>query len=348
LLLSAAAFAPSVAASAPATQKVGYYDMCDGMGADPQIAPIETAGFTAVNISNPTAAQLSNVSILFVDNCDNSAYGAEYLAHLGAISTFVSNGGRLIIHDRFVTNAATILPGGGAIAFHRDFSDDANVDILDWHSIAVNGPGGMLDNSSLDNGNSSSHGFADAGTLPAGSRAVLSRTNPSQVVTFSYCLGNGGVTYSTIPLDFYLAGSNPAAFRNLYAPNVVAYGASVCTPDLQITKTHSGKLSHDVQKTYTIVVSNYGDLKTNGMVTVTDTASAGLLLQSLSGNGWTCNATSCWRSDRLNPGQSYPPIKAAVAVIASNGNVNNTATVSGGNEYWTGNDKAVDASTIGQ
>jgi len=47
-------------------------------------------------------------------------------------------------------------------------------------------------------------------------------------VLHTYTFGQGRVVYSTIPLDFYLAGSGPfgvsSNFRNIYSPNVIEYG----------------------------------------------------------------------------------------------------------------------------
>jgi hypothetical protein len=54
---------------------------------------------------------------------------------------------------------------------------------------------------------------------------LLTRTNAARAVAFSYTLGAGSVYYSTIPLDNYLSTANasPAAFKTVYAPNLVAY-----------------------------------------------------------------------------------------------------------------------------
>jgi hypothetical protein len=92
----------------------------------------------------------------------------------------------------------------------------------------TNGPGGIIDNSSLDGGNSSYHGYAVANSLPNGAQAILSTGNASQVVTYSYPYGSGLVIYSTIPLDYYLAGSGPTQVNTnmkSYAANVLAYAA---------------------------------------------------------------------------------------------------------------------------
>lgn len=203
---------------------VGYYDMSAGQGIMPQQSdPIANAGCSPVQIFDLSAAELASIDILVVQNPDNGGYGAEYLSQLATIETAVNNGLILIIHDRYLTDAAGILPGGGGIAAVRDFLDDANVDIVDNTTPVTVG----LDDSSLDGGNSSSHGYVDATTLPAGALNILSRTITNESVLFSYPHGSGAVMYSSIPLDFYLDGdgNNPPRDNMItYAANVVSYG----------------------------------------------------------------------------------------------------------------------------
>lgn len=251
-------------APAPAgAANVGYYEMCDGQGSANQVASIVAAGHTPVLLTDLAAADLAGVDVIYVQNCDNDDFGAEYVSRLADIAAAVAAGKRLIIHDRHVNeevvlleggpagtatsragstttgrvrplvySAALILPGGAGISLFRNFDDDANIDILDNTTLVTNGPGGVLTNTSLDGGSSSSHGYAEAASLPAGARAILSRTAPNEVVTFSYPHGAGCVIYSTIPLDYYLAGNGPNPprdnFTNIYAPNVVHYAATQC------------------------------------------------------------------------------------------------------------------------
>lgn len=218
--------APAVRAAAqPANGfgTVGYYEMCNGQGAANQVAPIEAAGLTAVSINDLSSAELATVDVLFVDNCDNGGYGSEYVAHLAEVEAFVRGGGALVLHDRHVASAASIVPGGSGINFVRDFAEGTDINIQDDTTLVTHGPGGDLTNASLDGGNYSNHGYAT--NLPAGADLILSATTPSHAVTFSYPLDAGFVVYSTIPLDFYLGGSS--AFKTIYAPNVIAYAFSL-------------------------------------------------------------------------------------------------------------------------
>ena len=214
-----------VAAAMPAlglAKVVGYYEMCDGQGNANQASVITAAGQTAVNVLVPNASTLGGLDVLFVTNCDNDGYGAEYMSNLPAIAAAVQNQGlTLIIHDRHVSGANTILPGVTGVS---DFNDDAAIDFPAGSPI-LTGPGGTLTNASLDGGNSSSHGFVATATMPSGSQVLAHRTSATAAVTFKYKWGAGQVIYSTIPLDFYLGGSS--AFRSPYAVNVVAYAAGL-------------------------------------------------------------------------------------------------------------------------
>jgi len=204
---------------------VGYYDLDLNAGNSDQVAPIQTAGLEAVDVGDLATADLSGLDILFVQNPENFFYSSTYTANLSKIFTFVQNGGILVFNDREVTDAASILPGSPG-QFVRDFSDDANIDILDNTTRVTNGPGGILTDSSLDGGTSSSHGFAVSNTLPPDARRIFSQTDPQRVVLFSYGYGQGKVVYATIPLDYYLAGAGPPAVvanMAIYAANVLAY-----------------------------------------------------------------------------------------------------------------------------
>ena len=205
---------------------IGYYDLTLNQGSSSQIAPIVAAGFQAVNVGNLATADLSQFDVLFVQNPDNGGYSFAFTSNLAKIHQFISNGGVLIFHDRHVTTAASVLPGSpGTIV--RDFNDDANVNIVDNTTLVTNGPGGVITNTSLDGGTSSTHGWILSTSMPAGGRGILSRTDPTHLVLYSYPFGQGKVVYSTIPLDFYIGGAGSANLvinmRN-YAANVVAYG----------------------------------------------------------------------------------------------------------------------------
>jgi hypothetical protein len=122
------------------------------------------------------------------------------------------------------------------------------------------------------------------------------------------------------------------------------------TPDLAITKTHSGNfILGQTGATYTIAASNIGGGATSGTVTVVDTLPSGLTATAISGLGWNCTlgTLACTRSDALSGGSSYPAIIVTVNVAANAPtSVSNAATISGGGETNTANDVANDLTSI--
>ncbi len=191
-------------------------------------------GNTSSVLANLTAASLNGLDVLWVLNGDNGASPAEVLANATAITNFVNAGGVLLYHDRFVAgngrSAAAALPGGSAINFVRATLSTINVQTS--VNPVITGPGGTINDATLDGGNSSTHGFASLASLPAGATAVLNNGTSGNIVDFFYKQGAGSVYYSSIPLDFYLAGggSNGASFRDIYTPNVVAQAVALAAP----------------------------------------------------------------------------------------------------------------------
>ncbi|MEZ5934228.1 MAG: PEP-CTERM sorting domain-containing protein [Alphaproteobacteria bacterium] len=194
-----------------------------------EAASIVTAnGDTPVILATVDAASLAGVDVLWALNESNGTQLASLVGNAD-LAAFVNAGGVFLYHDREVDDAETVLPGGAGFNVIRDFSDDANIEIVDSGTLVTNGPAGIISGTDLDGGNSSSHGFTVAGSLPGGTTIILSRTDPNQVVDFIYSLGAGRVYYSTIPLDFYLQGGGSVAVNanfQRYGQNVVAFAAS--------------------------------------------------------------------------------------------------------------------------
>lgn len=306
---------------------VGYYDMNSGQGVSSQVPPITTAGGVPVLVTDPTAAQLAPLDVLVVQNPSNSAYGSEYLSRLTDIQNAVNAGMTLVIHDRYVTGAAGILPGGGTISAVRETSIRAsNIDVVDTSTVLTNGPGGVIGNTTLDGGNLSSHGYVSKATLPAGEVSPLVRgdgvggTSPvdgptssgepihreggvhsdnpvtDEVVTTCYPQGNGRVMYSTIPLDFYLSGSSHPGFGPIYAPNSVKWGMRLCatgapaSADLAVSQTATpNPASVNTPLQFDVTVDNLGpDGATN--VVLTDTLPTNATFNSATPSQGTCGA----------------------------------------------------------
>ena len=184
------------------------------------------------------AASLGGLDVLWILNANPGGQPTEMLDDFSALSSFVMAGGVVVYHDRNVASAADTLPGGGSIAFTFDVDDfrSNDVTVLNSTNLVTNGPNGIIESdptgigvgNSLDHGTFSTNGFALAdANMPLGVR-ILSRANSAEIVDFTFELGLGSVYYSTIPLDYYLDGGagNPN-FVGVYAPNVVAYAASL-------------------------------------------------------------------------------------------------------------------------
>jgi uncharacterized repeat protein (TIGR01451 family) len=117
------------------------------------------------------------------------------------------------------------------------------------------------------------------------------------------------------------------------------------TPALSIAKTHTGNFTQgQVGATYTVTVSNVGNSGTTGTVTMTETTPTGLTVTAMSGAGWTCNTTTCTRSDSLTAGSSYPAISVTVNVAGNAGSpLLNQVSASGGGSTTA---NASDSTTI--
>jgi hypothetical protein len=135
----------------------------------------------------------------------------------------------LVVHDRSI-NAGTssLIPGAGSIVFAGGVYEND----LQFNNMGTSlnfGPVGALDNTTIDLGASSSHGYAQSNSLPANARVhVAHQVTLDNAVTIEYPLGSGAVIYSGIPLDFYLGQAPGTAwyrpgFSEEYRPNIIAY-----------------------------------------------------------------------------------------------------------------------------
>jgi hypothetical protein len=220
---------------------VGYYAMTLGQGSVVQQDEIQDSGDIAVNVVDLSAAELDGLDALYVVNPSNGGIGSEFSTNLGNITDAVNDGMNLIIFDRYVagngSTAAADLPGGTNITLVRTVGTDVDV-AAGAPSTFTNGPNGVIDDTTFDGGNFSTHGYATLASLPPGAVPLLTTGDPNQIVAFSYPLGSGMVFYATIPLDFY-SGSNNAAitpaeivslFGNVQDTLCFAAGTLITTP----------------------------------------------------------------------------------------------------------------------
>ncbi len=210
-------FASMFNVAATSAQTIGYYNL-NSPTSTAAATSITTAGHTPLLLSGLATSDLAGVDVVWILNPDNNGYATEFSDNLAAVSDYVQGGGVLMFHDRRVTEAATVIPGAGAVTFVRD--PNASIELGPGATgTLLSGPGGIVDADSLDGLGSSTHGYAVASTLPAGSTIVLTRTDSNEVVDFYYSLGGGNVYYSTIPLDAFLGVPNVQA----YAANLAAF-----------------------------------------------------------------------------------------------------------------------------
>ena len=204
-----------------------------GDAATAAAAAATAGGHTAVQLGNAlTPTNLAGIDVLWALNSSNGSPLSALGTNAAAIDSFVAGGGVLMYHDRQVSSAASVLPGASFPSVRDASSGPAdNLTVLPGAGVLANGPGGVINDTTLDGGNRSSHGYVLDTNLPVGATALLSRGATNQIVDFVYPYGAGFVYYSTIPLDFYLSGSGiQPAFVGVYAPNVVAFAAGVPEP----------------------------------------------------------------------------------------------------------------------
>ena len=211
------------------TLNVGYYSVSNGIGVTKQVNAIETAGHTAIKMTTLSATELTTVDMLWVINPSNGGYANEFTNAYDDLEYAVkTNGLVMIMHDRAVGSAENVLFGEEPANIVRGWHSSKAIEVIDHTTVLAEGPGGILTDNSLDNGSSSSHGYTYIDTLPeSDSLALLTNAYSNEAVDFAYKYGEGAVIYSTIPLDFYLSSSLVPDMKNIYAPNMIQFGASL-------------------------------------------------------------------------------------------------------------------------
>jgi uncharacterized repeat protein (TIGR01451 family) len=120
-------------------------------------------------------------------------------------------------------------------------------------------------------------------------------------------------------------------------------------PALALAKSHAGSFVAGQTGTYTLGVSNTGNVPTSGTITVTDTLPAGLTFNAAAGTGWTCGGAgqtvTCTSAVAIAVAASGAPISLTVnALAAAVPQVTNNASASGGGTSNTAT--ATDPTTV--
>ena len=186
-------------------------------------------------------------------------------------------------------------------------------------------------------------GTASIGILAAPGCPWFASTTADWITITQFSgIGNGKVMFSfpsLSRLDF------PRSATILVGSKMVTVSQNPGRPVFAITKTHTGNFAINQQGTYTVTVSNAGDLPPQD-TGVTEMPPAGMSIVSMTGDGWSCSSVSCSRSDTLAPGTSFPPITVTVQVAANvHSPLTNVVTVTEGYVGGAGN-IASDVTTI--
>ena len=193
--------------------------------------------------------------------------------------------------------------------------------------------------------------FSDSGERSAIVPVSVGQTSASVVFTTPSGL-TAGTTYARFRLGG-VAGEVTSPFGAASSGEVEDYRVTIGSPDLTLSKTHTGSFTRGGTGTYTLTVRNTGDQPTSGTITVTDTLPTGLTFASAAGTGWACSASgqtvTCTSSTAIPVGGSsaftLSVNVAADAGAASGNSVTNSASVSGGGEAAanSGNNGATDS-----
>jgi uncharacterized repeat protein (TIGR01451 family) len=228
-------------------------------------------------------------------------------------SALVVNGAGNILAD-VTFSAATSVPGATIQAIHQSFAATVSGIITAYDFTTIGAPGSTVLTVASNCVNGDQPGCPQ--NLSASDNATLPQP----------------LALAQVDRQVQLL----AAKQGVSAGSIPSYDVTftvLVRPALQLSVTHTGPWTQgQTGAQYTLTVSDAaGAGPTAGTVNVTEVPPVGLTLVSMSGTGWTCSASTCSRSDVLQPGASYPPIVATVNVAVDAASpLLNTATASGG------------------
>jgi uncharacterized repeat protein (TIGR01451 family) len=147
-----------------------------------------------------------------------------------------------------------------------------------------------------------------------------------------------------------VTGDSNTANNSALDPTLINPAPGASTPDLTISKSHSGDFAQGALHTYLIVVQNVGASDTTGVTTVADTLPSGMSYISHSGEGWefvsmSGSTVTFAQQTSVAPTNALPNL--LINVIAnSTGLFTNTATVSTAGDLNTANNLTLDATVV--
>jgi uncharacterized repeat protein (TIGR01451 family) len=124
------------------------------------------------------------------------------------------------------------------------------------------------------------------------------------------------------------------------------------TPDLTISKTHSGNFEQGQRNAnYTITITNAGSAASSGTITVIDTLPADLTFVSASGSGWDCTGSSnqlatCTTTGSIAASGTSTIVLVVDVATHATLSIVNAVSVSGGGGYNPTKNTATDPTTV--
>jgi len=250
---SDAASIPTAPAEKVRTGLVGHFDLSSSSGQSEYGDMIEAAGYQAESVTDLSTINLSLYDMLFIFNPSNSYYSSSYTQNKERIFDFIDQGGIVIFHDRYVTGAASILPGSPGTFVRKTDISDLSIGEMTGAGF-YNGPAGIIDDSSMDHG--TAHGYILPYTLPAGAITYLTQASTGNPITFSYPYGAGHMIYSSIPLDYYGRTYPRDVFKDTYPINLLNFAGQEL---LSFTDTDSDGMSDTFETLYGLDINDPAD-----------------------------------------------------------------------------------------
>jgi uncharacterized repeat protein (TIGR01451 family) len=169
-------------------------------------------------------------------------------------------------------------------------------------------------------------------------------------LTLNVTVGAQAVGAATNTATVSTAGETNTANNTASDPTVVHAGGDGPSPDLAISKSHTGNFTQGAVHSYTIVVQNVGDGPTTGAIQVADTLPAGMSYVSHSGSGWSLvnvagRTVTFEHRAIVAPNGALPNLLLNV-MAGSSGVFTNTAAVSTTGDLNVTNNLAFDATVV--
>ena len=362
--VSTVTFVLSNNALAPANNASFSDPLPAGLVVAPAPAPSNGCGGTLSASAGSTSITLSGGTIAALGNCTvtvpvTAAAAGNYPNTASAVSSSIGSGDPSNTALLTVTAPATIGKSFSPASILANGNSTLGFIITNPNSVALTGlafsdnfPAGGLQVAAAPNLTNSCGGTV-SGATPA---SVVVALGGGTLAAGASCSITVVVT-SPIPGNFSNTTSGVSANETATGSGATATLLTVVSPDLRLTKTHSGSFVVGATGSYTLLVDNaQGTASTSGTITVTDTLPAGLgyVAAGSGGGGWSCGASgqvvSCTSNAVIAAGAaSASPLTiivsvAAVAVPA----VTNRAAVSGGGEpaVMISNNEAFDPTNI--